>query len=77
MLKTIREGEKTTRQRGLLWTGMWKQQNAAEYSWGGKGDINSVALTAALVGDQVKVGGREPTDSSRKRKEKDKGERGI
>lgn len=43
-----------------------------------KGDIDSVAPTTALVGDQVKEGGRAPTDCSRKRKEqRQKGERGI
>lgn len=49
---------------------------AAEYSeerggggGGRKGDIDSVAQTTALAGDQVKEGGRLPTDCSRKGKE--------
>lgn len=76
MLKTIREGEKTTRQRGLLWAGMWKRQNTVR--WGNKGDIDSVAPTTALAGDQVKEGGREPTDCSRKgREQRGRRERGI
>lgn len=76
MLKTIREGEKTTRQRGLLWAGMLKRQNTARGR--NKGDIDSVAPTTALAGDQVKEGGRVPTDCSRKRKEqREKGGRGI
>lgn len=33
---------------------------------GDKGDIDSVAPTTALAGDQVKEGGRTPTDCSRK-----------
>lgn len=36
---------------------------------GNKGDIDSVAPTTALAGDQVKEGGRAPADCSRKRKE--------
>lgn len=60
MLKTIREGEETARQRGLFWAGMWKQQNAARR--GNKGDVDSVALTTALGGDQVKEGGTAPED---------------
>lgn len=42
------------------------------------GNIDSVAPTTALAGDQVKEGGRAPTDCSRKRKEqREKGKRGI
>lgn len=66
MLKTIRKGEKRTRQRGLLWAGMWKQQSTARR--GNKGDIESVGPTAALAGDQVKEICREPTDCSRVQK---------
>ncbi len=56
---------------------------AAEYSeeggWGGyKGDIDSVAPTTALAGDQVKEGGRAPTDCSRKgREQREKEKRGM
>lgn len=79
MLKTIREGEKTTRQRGLLWAGMWKRRNTVTGGGGvDNGNIDSVAPTTALAGDQVKEGGRAPTDCSRKRKEqREKGKRGI
>ena len=52
MLKTIRKGEKTTRQRGLLWAGMWKQQNTVRR--GNRGDIESGEPTTARAGDQVK-----------------------
>lgn len=76
MLETIREGEKTTKQRGLLWAGMWKRQNTARGE--NKGNIDSVAATTVLAGDQVKEGDRAPTDCSRKTKEQTKkGERGI
>lgn len=50
---------------------------AADYSGGGdKGDIDSVAPTTALAADQVKEGGRAPTDCSRKRKNREKKEMG-
>lgn len=39
---------------------------------GGGGDIDSVALTTALAADQVKEGGRVPTDCSRKTKNREK-----
>lgn len=43
-----------------------------------KGDVDSVAPTTALAGDQVKEGGRAPTDCSRKGKEqREKAEGGI
>jgi len=66
LLKTISEGENTTRPRGLL----WNVEEAAHSEGGGgpTGDIDSVAPTTARAGDQVKEGGRAPTDCSLKRK---------
>lgn len=74
MLKTIREGEKTTRQRGLFCAGMWKRENTVG-GGGGKGNIDSVAPTTALAADQVKECGRAPTDWSRKEGKTERGSR--
>lgn len=51
---------------------------AGEYSrggGGGKGNIDSVAPTTALAADQVKEGGRAPTDWSRKEGKTERGSR--
>ena len=55
---------------------------AGEYSEGGgrgnKGNIDSIAPTTALAADQVKEGGRAPTDWSRKEGKTERvSERGI
>lgn len=42
---------------------------------GGKGNIDSVAPTTALAADQVKEGGRAPTDWSRKEGKTERGSR--
>ena len=56
LLKTIREGEKTTRQRGLGWTVMCKRLSTVEGGSGvDKGDIDSVAPETANTAAACRV----------------------